>query len=275
MTERMNIRRMQVPERSSEEPGAPFDAEKDISTEVWRDIFNQCEEGKRQSPLRAADCLSKISLLNPNKPLSISQSDWAAIHEEFAREVQHASTIELLKLNAPLRILDPSPVTALTPHETQLATARSEELLQKHSFFNDDYLFIQNLALSNRDLISEAVAQKMSADCRSHFQLCRDLGLPETLAFYMSIVKLLDADARDSMIDKDWQGARKKWKEEAGRGVHSVLETQVLLNLALNFQLAAAERIEREDGKLKITKPDRKSQISREKDVPMPEQISI
>src|SRR3989344_2602080 len=132
MTERLNVRRMDVPGSSISEH-IWFDAERDITPNDWENINHELESLRKDGDWEHfVPMAARIQLLDPKRTVPITGSEWEVMYAKKAEVAMKTWMLDFDYVSS-LKVLRPySPVFAADRNEYEKEVVRRKDMARKN-----------------------------------------------------------------------------------------------------------------------------------------------
>jgi hypothetical protein len=244
MTERLNIRRMQVPE---EKATLNFDVRKEVLDSDWQEMRKELEEewAVRGRRFIGTVLASQMQVIAGNREFLVSESQWEKMEKDLVRSKKRESANDAFQCAAEMKIINPQYDPHLTPDDWTKAHAEAEALLTSTDTTPPDPIVLYAKFISFMKILDRSVSlpeekwQILYAKLNELLET--KLGHKREMAFFLaSRMKLIDPGRAVSMPKEEWnfeRGMLQKYRSEKKY-------TQFFLSRANDMAIMAAPRLD-------------------------------
>ena len=235
MNERMNIRRMQAPERKTD---PAFDAKRDISERDWERIFQRItfDFDKITPP---TDMVAAVKLLNPKYPYELDDLKRDKLREHVSNDrvgsYQHKALMKCIDSKLAEK---PSAALFKEMEDRMASEASSGSYVGLFSTVLESYLILHN---THQFALSNEVKQGIEAELAKHRAMKR-----WTLFLRLAAVYRL-ACGEPVITEEDWVALRADLAEERRKN-----NSHDFTMLARDQQILAADKVSVTDSGIEI-----------------------
>jgi hypothetical protein len=229
MNERLNIRRMQVPEKSNKEE-LPFDADKELTEPFWNGVITELRwlQDHNQWP-RALAIASSLTQLGRRDEFDIPPEQWEGIDKYIDKRGQ-LDADQNAQFLARVKIVDPTHELALTDDNWRWMISKFDALKQS-GHWELVVPFAKNLKILQPHL------EVLSVDDLQHIHAVLELQQTRGWAYFTTLVDALcalDPDNQPDITETDWRNMRHLLEQYIGdrEWLNAVIQAAEMQSLA-------------------------------------------